>query len=211
MDEMLTKFRNLETEKQGRILNAAIKEFAYKGYDLASTNEIVKEAGISKGLLFHYFKNKQQLYLFVFDYCAEKSVRELYDHVDFEQTDIFARVRDIMKFKLVLLSKYPDMMEFLKTARVDSSAMNKEYVADRIKEMSEAGYAKLFDGIDISRFKVGVDLEKAMNIIMWTFDGLSVAELAKIKEAPSKMIDYDRIFAEADVYTTMLQKVIYKE
>lgn len=211
MDEMLTKFRNLETEKQERILNAAIKEFAHKGYDLASTNEIVKEAGISKGLLFHYFKNKQQLYLFVFDYCTEKSVRELYDHVDFEQTDIFARVRDIMKFKLVLLGKYPDMMEFLKTASVDSSAVSKEYVTNRMKEMSEAGYSKLFDGIDMSRFKEGVDLEKAMNIIMWTFDGLSTSELAKIKEAPSKMIDYARIFAEADVYTTMLQKIMYKE
>ena len=50
---MFSKFLNLELEKQDRIINAAIKEFAQKGYDKASTNEIVKEAGISKGLLYN--------------------------------------------------------------------------------------------------------------------------------------------------------------
>lgn len=46
------KFINLEAEKRERIINAALKEFAQKGYDKASTNEIIKEAGISKGSLF---------------------------------------------------------------------------------------------------------------------------------------------------------------
>lgn len=56
---LFSKFLNLNPEKQDRILNAALKEFAQKGYQNASTNEIVKEAGISKGLLFHYFNNKR--------------------------------------------------------------------------------------------------------------------------------------------------------
>ncbi len=62
---MFDKFLTLDQEKQERILNAASKEFAQKGFVNASTNEMVKEAGISKGLLFHYFKNKKQLYLFL--------------------------------------------------------------------------------------------------------------------------------------------------
>ena len=61
---------SLSEEKQQRILNAALKEFAQKGYKNASTNQIVKEADISKGLLFHYFKNKKQLFLFLYDYRA---------------------------------------------------------------------------------------------------------------------------------------------
>lgn len=61
---MFAKFLSLDKEKQDRIINAAMKEFAQKGYDKASTNEMVKEAGISKGLLFHYFQNKKQLYFF---------------------------------------------------------------------------------------------------------------------------------------------------
>ena len=46
---------NLKKEKQDRMINAALKVFAMNGYQKASTDDIVKEAGISKGLLFHYF------------------------------------------------------------------------------------------------------------------------------------------------------------
>ena len=51
----IEKFLKLDDEKRDRILNAAMKEFRY-GYVKASTDIIVKEAGISKGLLFHYEK-----------------------------------------------------------------------------------------------------------------------------------------------------------
>ena len=52
---MNEKFFDLKKEKQDRMINAALKAFAVNGYKRASTDEIVKDAGISKGLLFHYF------------------------------------------------------------------------------------------------------------------------------------------------------------
>ena len=64
---MYSKFLNLKPEKQEKIIEVAIKEFADKGFEKASTNEIVKEAGISKGILFHYLKIKN-LFLYVYDY-----------------------------------------------------------------------------------------------------------------------------------------------
>ena len=53
---MFSKFLNLKPEKQEKILEVAIREFADKGFEKSSTNEIVKGAGISKGILFHYFQ-----------------------------------------------------------------------------------------------------------------------------------------------------------
>lgn len=87
------KFFNLDSEKQDRVINAAIKEFAQKGYDKASTNEIVKEAEISKGLLFHYFKNKKQLFLFLFDHCIQIITDDFYKKIDLTETDFFKRIR----------------------------------------------------------------------------------------------------------------------
>ncbi|NMC12710.1 MAG: TetR/AcrR family transcriptional regulator [Chloroflexi bacterium] len=58
-------FLRLPEAKQDEILNAALKEFSFYGYDLASTNRIVAEAGISKGVLFKYFNNKESLFLFL--------------------------------------------------------------------------------------------------------------------------------------------------
>ncbi len=63
---MLTKtFVKLTKAKQDKIFYTALKEFATKGYSLASTNNICKEANISKGSMFQYFKNKENLFLFV--------------------------------------------------------------------------------------------------------------------------------------------------
>ena len=73
---MFSKFLNLKPEKQEKILEAAIREFADKGFEKASTNEIIKEAGISKGILFHYFQNKKNLFLFVYDYSVELCMDE---------------------------------------------------------------------------------------------------------------------------------------
>ncbi len=46
-------------ESRERILDAALEEFGAWGYESASTNRVCRQAEISKGLLFHYYKTKQ--------------------------------------------------------------------------------------------------------------------------------------------------------
>jgi AcrR family transcriptional regulator len=55
----------MDDSKKGKILNAAIKIFAEKGYYYATIAEIAKEAGISTGLIYSYFENKLDLLLSV--------------------------------------------------------------------------------------------------------------------------------------------------
>ena len=68
---MNEKFYALPEEKQSQILNAAYKVFATNQYKKAPTSEIAAEAGISKSLLFHYFHNKRELYLFLWKHAAD--------------------------------------------------------------------------------------------------------------------------------------------
>ena len=49
------------TEKQEKILNAALKLFAEEGYRTTSTSKVAQEAGVSEGLIFRHFKNKEGL------------------------------------------------------------------------------------------------------------------------------------------------------
>jgi TetR/AcrR family transcriptional regulator len=58
-------FVGLSKEKQDTIFYSAITEFANKGYSMASTNSICKEAGISKGSMFQYFLTKEELFFFI--------------------------------------------------------------------------------------------------------------------------------------------------
>jgi AcrR family transcriptional regulator len=55
-------FRNLADDKRERVLRAAAAEFADRSYNEASMNSLVREAGISKGSLFQYFKTKLDLF-----------------------------------------------------------------------------------------------------------------------------------------------------
>lgn len=52
-----------------KILQAAIKEFGTKTYEKASLNTICNENNLSKGLIYHYFKNKDSLYLSCVQSC----------------------------------------------------------------------------------------------------------------------------------------------
>lgn len=49
------------TDKQTKILKVALTLFAEKGYDATSTNKVAKTAGVSEGLIFRHFQNKEGL------------------------------------------------------------------------------------------------------------------------------------------------------
>ncbi|HKJ91527.1 MAG TPA: helix-turn-helix domain-containing protein [Longimicrobiales bacterium] len=57
-----SRFENLELTKQEAILAAAAEEFAERGYESASLNRIIDDAGISKGSLYYYFEDKEDLF-----------------------------------------------------------------------------------------------------------------------------------------------------
>ena len=52
-----------------RILDAAMGEFSAKGYEGASLNAACAENGISKGIVYHHFKDKDELYLLCVELC----------------------------------------------------------------------------------------------------------------------------------------------
>lgn len=59
-------------QSREKILAAAIAEFGAKGYEGASLNTLLSEHGISKGLVYHYFENKDQLYLACARFCLDQ-------------------------------------------------------------------------------------------------------------------------------------------
>lgn len=58
-------FNNLSEDKKKRIFDAAVEEFSKKRFSEASINQIVKGAEISRGSFYQYFKDKEDLYLYV--------------------------------------------------------------------------------------------------------------------------------------------------
>jgi AcrR family transcriptional regulator len=208
---MFSRFLTLEDEKRDRIINAAIKEFAQKGYKDASTNEIVKEAGISKGLLFHYFKNKKSLFLFMYDYSIEVLNKEFYSKLCLDEKDIFKSFRQMFLLKYELFKKYPGMYDFFASALRKESSEVKNEIGYRYEELYTSGMKLIFDSFDYSKFKDDTDIKKTINIIIWSLEGLiknlgyesaTVFSTTKAK--------FDEILAEVDAYMELLRKCFYK-
>lgn len=55
-----------------KIINSAIAEFGTKSYAEASLNAICKNGNISKGIIYHYFKDKDELYLVCVTECFDR-------------------------------------------------------------------------------------------------------------------------------------------
>jgi TetR/AcrR family transcriptional regulator len=207
---MYSKFFNLDEEKQNRIINAAIREFALKGFDKASTNEMVKEAGISKGLIFHYFSNKKGLFLFLYDYFMDTLMDEFYAKLDFDECDLLEKYREIVLYKFDLLKKHPDMFQFIKMAYEEETAEIKYELEQKNKELLANSYAKLFKNVDTSKFKEGIDMNRTIEIITWTMEGFSQKQQEKTKHIPLDQINWDELLAELDQYMVLLKSSFYK-
>ena len=150
---MVAKLLNLESGRRDAVLNAALKEFVLKGYDNASTNVIAKEAGISKALMFHYVSNKQELFLVVYDYFSDLMKREYFDLMNYDEKDIFDKLRQSYFLQIKLSEKYPFIFDFNKLTRAtNSNEVNKE-LESRMREQRLSCYPKLFDGISGLRIK----------------------------------------------------------
>ena len=113
---MNEKFFELKKEKQDRMINAALLVFSKYGYYHASTDEIVKEANISKGLLFHYFGSKIGMYAFLYDYATRFVTLELTANVEKNETDYFALYNEILSAMAASMAQYPYIFLFLKKA-----------------------------------------------------------------------------------------------
>lgn len=207
---MFSKFFNSNQEKQDRILNAALKEFVQKGYQNASTNEIVKEAEISKGLLFHYFKNKKTLYLFLYKHFMEIFIEDIVSKLDRNENDIFVRYRQIGILKFELYSKYPEMFNFITNVYTEDASEVKGEIEKLNKEFLKTGYQDLFGDIDLSKFKEGIDVEKAINIIYWTMEGFAYQYLDKVTSLNIDQIDFEGLMEEMEIYSEMLKNAFYK-
>lgn len=201
---MNEKFFDLNKEKQDRMINAALKVFALHGYKHASTDDIVAEAGISKGLLFHYFKNKLGLYSFLYDYSVRFMKLELTSSISASITDYF-EIRKLMEFsKMQVLKNYPYMQQFLN--RCQTEDVSEALMAiERQRNVLPDVYAVLKNQANRSLFRPDTDFEKLDAMLEYTISGLMTSRFLDASFQP------EMLYEEIVSYLMMLQKLCYQK
>ncbi len=196
---MNEKFFDLKKEKQDRMINAALKIFAENGFRRASTDEMVKEAGVSKGLLFHYFISKTGLYEFVFDYSVKYLLMEMTSAVNGQETDYFQIRRQIERARTVAMKNFPYMQLFLQRAAEEKEPEVLEAVREVAEHLLEA-YDNIYAQVDFGTMHT-VTPERLVKIVDYTLNGL----LAEMVREPG--FRPDSYYKEALYYLEELERL----
>lgn len=207
---MHSSFDNLSDEKKKTILDACIHEFAEKGYEQASTNTIVKEAGISKGILFHYFKNKRGLFLYVVDYCFRTLIEE-YDRYSLRKTgDIFQRLSEVSVIKLKLTHENPEKSKIIMEALGSSQEDIRSEIEKKYSQLSSEYMSAFFQEIDYSKFRKGINPTKSIEILMLFLKALGDKYLKDYQGKEQEMLEnYDKLIEEYNEYMEILKYGMY--
>lgn len=207
---MYRNFENLSDDKKQRILEACILEFANKGYEKASTNAIIKDAEISKGILFHYFGNKKSLFLYIIDYCLQLLVSEYRKYPLNQPDDIFDRILEFGMLKLKVSLANPNISKLIAHAFMNTPESIRFEIQDKYKKLSTELMPSIFQDIDSSKFRNGVNPKKALEIVMLFLEALQTKYTKEYQGREQDLLgNVDKIMEEYTEYIEILKHGIY--
>lgn len=97
--------RNLLSRQ--RILHAALREFGEKGYDKASLNAVCSDGDISKGIIYHYFQDKDAVYLACVKDCFDALTTYLRAHVCVQSGQVEQGLQIYFSARLAFFDTHP--------------------------------------------------------------------------------------------------------
>lgn len=201
---MNDKFYQLPIEKQNRIINAAYKVFSQNSYKKAPMSEIADESGISKALLFHYFTNKLELYLYLWN----KSVGQIHEasvqYAVVDTSDFFEILHRSLLAKCSVVRDYPYLFQFASNAYYEQEPKVKTGIQDSFHLVSNSSESILWKIADLSKLRRDVDIKLMYQEILWTADGyLRQMILARNLSADQMERDFERMIEQwKKVYLT---------
>ena len=197
---MNERFFELPKEKQDKMINGALEVFGKKGYKAASTDEMVKVSGISKGLWFHYFDNKKGLYSYVSTYAVRFILLEYSIRLDGYETDYFTLRRRIEEIKMSVTDKYPCLPLFIvKLLEEDSDEIVVEIESLKLEYRDK--YREFFHSLNAAGFDAPGDMKDCDALFDQAFDNILR------KKYMSPVFEKEEYLKEVDRFIKLMSKI----
>jgi len=209
---MTIHFSQIPQQDQERILKIILEEFAGNGYQRASTNTIVQNAGIPKGTLFYYFGSKKAMFLYTLDEAVRRFTEiNKISTGENPPEDLFEGLLHRMKVKLKFVKQEPLLYCFFYKVFLDIPDELKEEMATRFAAFAEASQELAKEKIDTSKLKEGVDLDTALTLVHLMLEGLLNRYSPRLKQLTPedglKLVDDMEI--ECRKYFDLIKRGIY--
>ncbi|MFC1823590.1 TetR/AcrR family transcriptional regulator [Thermodesulfobacteriota bacterium] len=133
------KALSIKKDKEDAIIEAALKVMASKGFHKAKMSDITREAGISYGLIYHYFKNKEDLLEAIVDQYFDGIFRMI-NHITESDEDTEKKMQH---FTMLLLDNFQQKPELI---NVMTSEVSRSTVIQTSKH--QLRFRKLFSAVE---------------------------------------------------------------
>lgn len=128
---MLREEKNKQTKR--RIMDAALKEFSERGYGASSVNTICSAEGVSKGIVYHYFENKDELFLACVEECFDLLTKYLREKIKAEETASEEKLEEYFTVRSEFFSEYPIYRRIYCEAVITPPGILKKEIQERKK------------------------------------------------------------------------------
>ncbi|MEF9945562.1 MAG: TetR/AcrR family transcriptional regulator [Lachnospiraceae bacterium] len=126
-----------------KILNAAIVEFGDNGYDNGSLNTICKNYNISKGLIYHHFENKDELYLSCVEQAFQK-ITEFLNQSNYNEAKFSDNIQKLIDLRYQFFHENPHYSNIF----FGTVLQPPKHLTDRIKQIR-----RTFDDFNAQQYR----------------------------------------------------------
>jgi len=199
-----------DPKKVARIMVAATHEFAVQGYTAAKTDQIAQVAKVSKGLIFHYYGSKQQLYFQTVVAATERIKAEVTPAAFETPVDLVALVVRSTKYKADFGRKHPDEMRLMISAYGNADKLPAK-IQDELQELYaqslQLSQQMIGEIIDRLPLRPEVDRETVIELIMGIYNQIFAEFQAQAKKHPEMktMADAQWVAERAKKYMAILE------
>ncbi len=130
--------KNLMTKQ--KIIDAALQEFSEKRFAEASMNTICSTGKISKGIIYHYFKDKDELYLVCVKACFDNLTGYMEEHMELDSDDMEENLQRYFDVRINFFAENPLYLKIFCSAVITPPA----HLATDISDIRKA-----FDDMNI--------------------------------------------------------------
>lgn len=109
-------YRTSSQNRRDRILHASLKLFHSKGYFKTSVHDIREQADVSIGLVYRYFKNKEEIAQILLQEISEDIFANI-ENIFAQHTTTHDRCRAIIAYYFQLTEDFPELVDFIFFAR----------------------------------------------------------------------------------------------
>jgi len=200
-----------DESKEQLIRKCALVEFGEHGYSKASTNRIIKSAATSKGILFHYFKSKKNLFLTVLDQGMETFERYYKNELKEMPSDLLERYGMLCSVKVKMFIEYPHIYKIVSDSFRDCPDELYDEISERKEKMKKFHEEFILKNVDYSLFSNEYEWSKILQFISSVLETLTQNYMESFQKLPDRGLSkLPEVMKEFEVYLSMLRGGVYK-